>query len=279
MSRQPELNKVMRAILIDWLVDVHRKFLLAPETLYLTVNIIDRYLSLVQVARSRLQLVGVTALLIASKYEEIYPPLVRDCVYITNRAYTRQQVLDMEADILEQLDFRISKPTAYPFLLRFLDITGANDLMSVAAEYYTERMFQEISSLNVRPSLLAAASVCLAINQDSFRDGTDDELPGIVRSWWGGFSHTFVCSRLILSHTQFLLQPDSLLAYTGFTRKSILETAQVIVRKVEEETITSNKRALVSVKRKFGDKERRYISEDFPTPDASMLESSGPFSD
>ena len=97
----------------------------------------------------------------------------------------------------------------------------------------------------------------------------------------GQFPYPFVGSRLILSisHTQILLQPDSLLAYTGFTRKSILETAQLIVRKVEEETITSNKRALVSVKRKFGDKEHRYISEDFPTPDASMLESSGPFSD
>jgi hypothetical protein len=59
----------MRAILIDWLIDVHLKFKLLPETLYITVGIIDRYLSLHTVARSKLQLVGITALFVASKYE------------------------------------------------------------------------------------------------------------------------------------------------------------------------------------------------------------------
>ncbi|EEC47909.1 predicted protein, partial [Phaeodactylum tricornutum CCAP 1055/1] len=64
----------MRSILVDWLVEVHTKFRLIPETLYLCVNIIDRYLSQVETVRKRLQLVGITAMLIASKYEEIYPP-------------------------------------------------------------------------------------------------------------------------------------------------------------------------------------------------------------
>ena len=66
----------MRAILIDWLVEVHLKFKLVPETLYLTVNLIDRYLEKVEVMREKLQLIGVTAMLIASKYEEIYAPEV-----------------------------------------------------------------------------------------------------------------------------------------------------------------------------------------------------------
>lgn len=79
----------MRAILIDWLVDVHLKFKLLPETLYITVSIIDRFLERIKVSKSRLQLVGVTALFIASKYEEIYPPELKDFVYITDRAYTK----------------------------------------------------------------------------------------------------------------------------------------------------------------------------------------------
>jgi cyclin B len=66
------------------------------ETLYLTVNVIDRYLSLKQVRRSKLQLVGVASLLLASKYEEIYPPELRDLVYITDRAYNKQEILQME---------------------------------------------------------------------------------------------------------------------------------------------------------------------------------------
>ena len=89
---QSHINERMRAILVDWLVEVHLKFKLVPETLYLTVNLIDRYLERQEVTRSSLQLVGVTCLLIAAKYEEIYPPGVHDLVYICDRAYTRREV-------------------------------------------------------------------------------------------------------------------------------------------------------------------------------------------
>ena len=92
MENQTHINERMRSILVDWLVEVHLKFKLVPETLYLTINLIDRYLERQEVSRPRLQLVGVTSLLIASKYEEIYPPELRDLVYICDRAYTRTEV-------------------------------------------------------------------------------------------------------------------------------------------------------------------------------------------
>jgi len=92
MEDQQYINERMRSILVDWLVEVHLKFKLVPETLYLTVNIIDRYLAKTEVTRPKLQLVGVTALLIASKYEEIYPPELRDLVYICDRAYSKNEV-------------------------------------------------------------------------------------------------------------------------------------------------------------------------------------------
>ena len=83
----------MRTVLVDWLIEVHLKFKLLPETLYLTVNLIDRYLALESVSRKRLQLIGVTAMLIASKYEEIYPPEIKDFVFVTDQAYNRDDVL------------------------------------------------------------------------------------------------------------------------------------------------------------------------------------------
>ena len=86
----------MRAILVDWIIEVHLKFKLMPETLFITVSIIDRFLERVQIKRHNLQLVGVTAMLIASKYEEIYAPEVNDFVYITDNAYTKQQIFEME---------------------------------------------------------------------------------------------------------------------------------------------------------------------------------------
>ena len=93
MSRQIEINEKMRAILIDWLIEVHLKFKLLPETLFITINIIDRFLERVEVGKSKLQLVGVAALLVACKYEEIYPPEIKDFIYITDRAYSKQDLL------------------------------------------------------------------------------------------------------------------------------------------------------------------------------------------
>ena len=76
MAYQEDITSGMRAILIDWIVEVHMKFKLEPPTLYLVVHLIDQYCTHHQVLRSKLQLVGITALLIACKYEEIYPPEV-----------------------------------------------------------------------------------------------------------------------------------------------------------------------------------------------------------
>lgn len=76
MVNQPDINAKMRGILVDWLIEVHRKFELMPETLYLTINIVDRFLSVKAVSRRELQLVGISSMLIASKYEEIWAPEV-----------------------------------------------------------------------------------------------------------------------------------------------------------------------------------------------------------
>jgi cyclin B len=108
MRQQAHINEKMRAILIDWLVEVHLKFKLVPETLYLTVNLIDRYLLGSPVERSNLQLVGVSALLLASKYEEIYPPELKDLVYITDKAYTQEQILGMEEKMVKALKYKMT---------------------------------------------------------------------------------------------------------------------------------------------------------------------------
>lgn len=103
MDLQKDINPSMREILTDWLIEVHLKFKLLPETLYLTISLIDRYLSTTSIYRNKLQLIGVTAMLIASKYEEIYPPIVSDFVYITDNAYTREEILKMEQRMLVAL--------------------------------------------------------------------------------------------------------------------------------------------------------------------------------
>lgn len=86
----------MRGILVDWIIEVHLRFHLMPETLFLTINIIDRYLEKTQIRRTKLQLVAVAALLIASKYEEIYVPELNDFVFISDSAFTKEEILQME---------------------------------------------------------------------------------------------------------------------------------------------------------------------------------------
>lgn len=108
-SRHPSLNEAMRKILIDWLVDVHRKFKLRSATLFMAVNIIDRFMEMTTdaIPKSKYQLFGITCLFIAAKYEEIYPPGLGDFVYVCADTYTAHHILDMEGVILNQLGFNL----------------------------------------------------------------------------------------------------------------------------------------------------------------------------
>ena len=123
MNFQTDVNEKMRRILVDWLLKVHSKFKLLPETFYLTINIIDRYLSKEVISRKVLQLVGVTAMHISCKYEEIYPPEANDFVYITDNAYTKTELLDTEYKILKKLEFNLTFASAYRYLERYTKVT------------------------------------------------------------------------------------------------------------------------------------------------------------
>jgi len=94
MDKQNDVTQAMRAILMDWLVEVQEEFRMQPETLYLAHNFIDRYLSLECVQRTRLQLLGVTSIFIATKLEECFSPRVKEFVYITDNAYSERDVRD-----------------------------------------------------------------------------------------------------------------------------------------------------------------------------------------
>ncbi|KAL9682831.1 hypothetical protein QQ045_014640 [Rhodiola kirilowii] len=130
MDGQSDINERMRAILIDWLIEVHYKFELMEETLFLTVSLIDRFLEGHTVARKELQLVGVTAMLMACKYEEVSVPVVADFIYISDKAYTRQEILDMESLMLNTLQFNMSVPTPYVFMRRFLKAAQSDKKVS-----------------------------------------------------------------------------------------------------------------------------------------------------
>lgn len=171
MTHQTDINYKMRAILVDWLVSVHLKFKLMPETLFLTVNLIDRYLGKRVVNRQQLQLVGVTGMLLASKYEEIYPPDIKEFVYITDKAYTREQVLQMEGEMLSTLEFELTFPSAWRFLERAVRLANLEETYRYFARYLLELSLVEYHMLRHRSSLLAAAVTYIAMKVQR-RDST-----------------------------------------------------------------------------------------------------------
>jgi len=153
----------MRAILVDWLVDVHLKFKLMPETLFLTVNLIDRFLSKHKIMKDKLQLVGVTCMLIASKYEEIYAPIVNDFVYITDNAYPKPEILKMERLIISTLNFDLQITSSFRFLERLQRIITVEPVFMSLSKYFLELALVDYSMLQYSPSMQAVSSLYLAL--------------------------------------------------------------------------------------------------------------------
>ncbi|TYI44000.1 hypothetical protein ES332_A01G207000v1 [Gossypium tomentosum] len=162
MDRQFDINEKMRAILIDWLIEVHYKFDLMEETLFLTINLIDRFLERCTVIRKKLQLVGMTAMLLACKYEEVSVPIVEDFVLISDKAYTRKDVLDMEKLMVNTLQFHMSVPTPYVFMRRFLKAAQSEKKLEFLSFFLIELSMVEYEMLKFQPSLLAAAAIYTA---------------------------------------------------------------------------------------------------------------------
>uniref|UniRef100_A0A1A8RKR2 G2/mitotic-specific cyclin-B2 n=2 Tax=Nothobranchius TaxID=28779 RepID=A0A1A8RKR2_9TELE len=157
-----EINERMRALLIDWLVQVHSRFQLLQETLYLTVAILDRFLQVQPVSRRKLQLVGVTSMLLACKYEEMYTPEVGDFAYITDNAFSRAQILDMEQLVLRGINFQLGRPLPLHFLRRASKVANTDLEKHTLAKYLMELTLLDYQLVHYRPSEIAAASLCLS---------------------------------------------------------------------------------------------------------------------
>ena len=162
MLKQNEVNWRMRGILIDWLIEVHGKFRLLPETIFLATNIVDRFLSIRVVSLVKFQLVGITALLLASKYEEIICPSIQSFLYMTDGGYTDDEMLRAERYILQMIGFDFSYPNPINFLRR-ISKADAYDIQSrTVAKYFMEMTCVERQFLAFPPSIIAGAAAWLA---------------------------------------------------------------------------------------------------------------------
>lgn len=243
MDRQKDINAKMRSILVDWLIEVHHKFKLESSTLWLCLNVLDRYLQLELVQRTNLQLVGVTALLVACKFEEIYPPEVRECVYITDYAYEKADVLAMESTILAKLNYNICVPTGYHFLARFLECIAASDRTRHIAHFYAERNMQEYDSLKFIPHVFAASAIYMTLLQQIQHSpgSTGDAPPN--RSCWTS-----------------VLQEES-----GLAEADLQACTKIMIKHLKEEPETASKRRLNAVRKKYSTEKYNFVAS-LPLP-------------
>lgn len=156
---QPELKPRMRSILVDWLVEVHLRFRLTPETLFLAINMMDRFLTIQSVEVDKLQLLATGCLFIAAKYEEVWSPSVKNYAYVTDGGSTEDEILTAERFILKTLNFDLSYPNPMNFLRRISKADNYDIETRTMAKYILEITIMDHKFLGTKPSLCAAASM------------------------------------------------------------------------------------------------------------------------
>jgi len=170
-----KFNYKLRTVLVDWLVQVNHRFQLLQETLFTTVDILDRYLAVADdVEKKNLQLVGVTAMHIASKYEEMYAPEVTDYVYVSDNSITKEQVIQMEMKMLKAIKIKLGKPHCLNFLRRNSKAGEVEPKHHFLAKYLMELALVDYHLSHVYPSRIGASALCLSL---ILHDGDDTWTP------------------------------------------------------------------------------------------------------
>ncbi|KAJ2092702.1 G2/mitotic-specific cyclin [Coemansia sp. RSA 1813] len=219
MSKQHQLTWEMRRVLVNWLVQIHYQLRMLPETLFLAVNIVDRFLSKRQVSVDKLQLVGLTGLLIACKYEEMTTPHVQDFAYLAGNCYKIPEIMNAEVFILRVLDFDLSYPSPLTFLRRVSKAEQYNMQTRTVAKYLMEICLVDHRMMRFSPSHIAAAGICLA--RRMLRAG---EWDGNLRHF-SGFSEEELqpCIAMMVGHMASPLEDE--FVYKKYQHKRYLKAS------------------------------------------------------
>ena len=157
MNAQNDINEQMRAILIDWLIEVHYRFRLKNETLFQSVWIIDTYLSYRQIARAKLQLLGIASLLISCKSQEIYYPPLKEFIDITDGAYIKNELLEMEDNVLKVLNFNVLSPTSNDFYNIISKAFNFDEKQFYLGKYFLESALIDYNMIKYSSSVIAVS--------------------------------------------------------------------------------------------------------------------------
>ena len=158
-----EINEKHRAVVIEWLSYIIHYFSQSNETLFMSVNIMDRYISKKKITLNNYQLVAISSYLIASKYEDTNTPSINDLIYISKDIYTHNDIINMEIDILSTLNFDIFSVSSYQFYSFFYLVSNLNNkILFCLGHLILELCLLNIDIMSYDSSLLAIGSLIVA---------------------------------------------------------------------------------------------------------------------
>ena len=240
MASQTVMTPKMRSVLVDWLVNIHHQFKLLPETLFMGISILDRFIEKNNASKDKIQLIGVTAFFIASKFEEIYPPDLADFVVVCDSLYSKKDILKMETMMLASLKFEIGRPLPLHFLRRNSKAAHADPTIHTMAKYLMELTLIDHLCSPWLPSALAAASLYVTLKVLSTPCSMEDEdsRDPVDGAW-----------------------TDTLAFYSGFSELEVQPFAARLCKVVKDTAKNIEKGRFKNVYRKFSSSKNLCISK------------------
>jgi hypothetical protein len=216
-GHQIAVRPMMRASIVDWLVEIHKSLKMHTDSLFTTVELIDLALSRHSCPKSKLQVLSCAALLVAAKGDEPRTPGIDKFVYLASSAFTKRELTQAEADIFRLLDCRVTIVHSSHFMKRFLRIVSPSTKLTMLAHFINEIALLDDAMIGVVPSLRAAGVIALALALDrgrgqwtpELRENTGyglEELRPITTKLLAAV-HKFNTSRLVAIHKKYAIAP------------------------------------------------------------------------
>ncbi|XP_016357870.1 G1/S-specific cyclin-E2-like [Sinocyclocheilus anshuiensis] len=207
LDKHPSLRPKMRAMLLDWLMEVCESYTLHRQTFYLAQDFFDRYmLSQSDVQKDQLQLIGITALFISSKIEEIYPPKITELAFVSDGACLEEEILQMELIMLKALNWDLCPETVLSWMKLYIQIASLYDVTNLLVPQFSQETYiqitqlldlciLDINSLDFKYGVLAAAAFCHFMSADVVQkvSGLKWEAIETCVNWMAPFMETMMC--------------------------------------------------------------------------------------
>ncbi|XP_062870816.1 G1/S-specific cyclin-E2-like [Trichomycterus rosablanca] len=241
IEKHPRLQPKMRAVLLDWLIEVSEAYVLHRQTFYLAQDFFDRFmLTQADVDKERLQLIGITALFIASKIEEIYPPKITELAYVTDGACLEEEILQMELIMLKALNWDLYPETIVSWMKLYMQMASAYDFTNVLVPQFSQETYiqitqlldlciLDINSLGFKYGVLAAAALCHFVSFDIVQkvSGLTWEAVESCVNWMAPFVETMMSYEVAkLKHFNKVSSDDRHNIQTHINYLSMLQEAQ-----------------------------------------------------